>query len=340
MNKIACMMRHCLFLCLLLTTLSAAMAVEPAAPLTAAQSRPRIYANLEYASVGLHSMRMDLYVPPGAKSPPPVVIYIHGGDWMYGNRRRPRVLFLLERGFAVASIDYRLAPRFAFPTQIRDCRDAVAFLRANAPRYRIDPARIGVCGESAGGHLAALLGTAPDEKQFFGTRRGKLDCRVQAVCAISGPMDIEYLGGLADMVQDVIGKHPIQQLLGGTVDQKRDLARLASPIRHVGPDDPPFLLVIGQKDWVVPPILGRQMHQALLDAGVRSELHEIPEMGHDMQAIWTDQTRTWVGDFFVQNLIDPPPTTQPTTRAVPKANALHDVDGPAGQNHDDRQRDQ
>lgn len=139
MSRIGGMMRQSLFLSVLLMTMSLARAGDSAATLPALQSRPRIYANLEYASVGLHSMRMDLYVPPGAKSPPPVVIYIHGGDWMYGDRRRPPVLFLLERGFAVASIDYRLAPRFAFPTQIRDCRDAVAFLRTNGRSYRINP---------------------------------------------------------------------------------------------------------------------------------------------------------------------------------------------------------
>lgn len=305
-----------LSLAVVLITLSVAMARDPVAPSAASPARPRIYANVEYASAGLQSMRMDLYVPAGAKSPVPVVVYIHGGDWMYGDRRQPPVLFLLDKGIAVASIDYRLAPRFRFPTQIRDCRDAVAFLRTNARNYRIDPARIGVCGESAGGHLAALLGTAPEEKQFIGTRGAKVDCRVQAVCSISGPMDIEYLGGMGDMVQDVIGEHPIHQLLGGTVDAKRDLARLASPIRHVTPDAPPFLLVIGQKDWVVLPILGQRMHKALLDAGVSSQLHEIPDMGHDMQAIWTDQTRTRVADFFVDNLINPRPTTRPATRAA------------------------
>lgn len=312
-----------LFLMMLSIATARTGARDPVAPPATPQGRPRIYAGVEYASAGMQSMRMDLYVPAGAKSPPPVVIYIHGGDWMFGGRRQPPVLFLLDKGFAVASIDYRLAPKFRFPTQIRDCRDAVAFLRTSARAYHIDPARIGVCGESAGGHLAALLGTAPDERQFVGTRgggtgagKGNVDCRVQAVCSISGPMDIEYLGGMADMVQDVIGEHPIHQLLGGTVDQKRDLARLASPIRHVTASAPPFLLVIGQKDWVVLPILGRQMHKALLDAGAESQLHEIPDMGHDMRAIWTDQTREWVADFFVQNLLNPRPTTGPTTPAV------------------------
>lgn len=320
---------HVSLFLIMLSVTAMAQARDPVVPPAAPQARPRIYAGVEYASAGMQSMRMDLYVPAGAKSPPPVVIYIHGGDWMFGSRRRLPVLFLLDKGFAVASIDYRLAPKFRFPTQIRDCRDAVAFLRSTARTYHIDPARIGVCGESAGGHLAALLGTAPDEKQFVGTRgggaggagkgagKGNVDCRVQAVCSISGPMDIEYLGGMADMVQDFIGEHPIQQLLGGTTEQKRDLARLASPIRHVTADAPPFLLVIGEKDWVVPPILGRQMHKALVDAGAESQLHEISGMGHDMRAIWTDQTREWVADFFVQNLINPRPTTKPTTQVAP-----------------------
>lgn len=136
---------------LMLLSVATARARAAVAPPPGPKAAPRIYAGVEYASAGMQSMRMDLYVPAGAKSPPPVVIYIHGGDWMFGDRRRPPVLFLLDKGFAVASIDYRLAPKFRFPTQIRDCRDAVAFLRTSARTYHIDPARIGVCAVSRPG---------------------------------------------------------------------------------------------------------------------------------------------------------------------------------------------
>jgi acetyl esterase/lipase len=277
---------------------------------------PKVYRAIRYAQTGGGSLLLDLYLPPNASSPIPAVLYIHGGDWMFGNRTRPPVLFLLEHGIGVVSIDYRLAPRNRFPAQIQDCRDALVYLRENARRYGIDPQRQGLIGESAGGHLAALLATAPDEKGFVGTRKGTTIPRVQAVCSVSGPMDIEYLGELADMVEEVIGKHPIQQLLGGKVEQKRSLAYLASPIRHITPETPPFLLVYGDQDFVVPPILNRDMYKALRAAGVEAESHEVKGMAHDMLGIWTSEVRQEITSFFRHHLMESSASTRPATRAA------------------------
>ena len=268
---------------------------------------------LAYAQAGSRPLLLDLYLPPKALTPVPVVIYIHGGDWMFGDRSAPPVLFLLDYNLAVASIDYRLAPRNRFPTQIQDCRDALVFLRDDAKRLGIDPSRIGVMGESAGAHLAALLATAPDDKQFVGTRKTPLAPPVQAACCISGPMDIEYLGDLADLAQNSIGRHPIQQLLGGTTDQKRPLARLASPIRHITQNTPPFLLIFGDRDLVVLPILNRDMCAALQAAKIPVQTHEIQGLGHDMIAIWTPEVCQQVATFFHHQLLKSPATTHRTT---------------------------
>lgn len=274
---------------------------------------PRVYRAIPYAQAGSRSLLLDLYLPLDTRSPVPVVVYIHGGDWMFGDRTSPPVLFLRDHNMAVASIDYRLAPRSWFPAQIQDCRDALVFLRDNAKRFGIDPQRMGVMGESAGGHLAALLATAPDEAQFVGTRKTPASPRVRALCSVSGPMDIEYLGCLADMVDGVIGRHPIQQLLGGTIEQKRSLARLASPIQHITPDTPPSLLIFGDQDYVVPPILNREMDKALQAAGVEVRTYEVKGMAHDMIAIWTPEVRQHVADFFVEHLANTPAATRPST---------------------------
>lgn len=269
-----------------------------------------IVRDLTYTRTAAGRLLLNLHMPPSADGPVPVVLYIHGGDWMFGNRKHAAGAFLTQYGIAVASIDYRLAPRSRFPAQAKDCRDALLFLYKNAKRYKLDPERIGVMGESAGGHLAALLATALDEPQFIGAYRENPAPRIKAMCSISGPMDIAYLGAMGDFAEDLIGRHPIQQLLGGRVKDKLQLANLASPIRHVSADDPPALLIYGEKDFVVPPILAKDMHTALMKAGVESSLYMVPQMGHDMVNIYDATTRDQIAGFF-QRLLLGYPTTRP-----------------------------
>lgn len=298
-------MHHMRWLALLLLALLAA-------PLRAADYQR--YPDLIYTRVGQTVLRLELYVPK-TLSPPPLVLYIHGGDWMFGHKRLWPPLFVLDHGFALASIDYRLAPRARFPAQIQDCRDALVFLHDNASRYHFDASQIGVMGESAGGHLAALLATASDERTFDGSIKPKGDApRISAAVSISGPMDLEILGDLGEMVEDAIGRNPIQNLLGGRMKDKRALAQLASPIRHVTPDDPPMLLIYGELDLIVPPIQAQQMQESLENAGVSVETLAIAGLGHDMPAIWHTQAPAHIACFFEDCLIrHKPPATRPAT---------------------------
>ncbi len=283
-----------------------------AAPILAADYQR--YPDLIYTRIGQTVLRLDLYIPK-TSSPPPLILYIHGGDWMFGHKRLWPPLFLLGHGFALASIDYRLAPHARFPAQIQDCRDALVYLHDNASRYHFDASQIGALGESAGGHLAALLATASDEKAFDGSRKPKGTVpRLSAVVSISGPMDLENLGDLGDMLEDTVGRNPIQNLLGGRMKDKRTLAQLASPIRHVTPDDPPMLLVCGEQDIVVPSFQAQQMQEALENAGVPVETLPIAGIGHDMPAIWHSQAPDHIARFFEDCLIHHrPPATKPTT---------------------------
>src|SRR5205823_8686811 len=111
---------------------------------------------------------LDLYRPPKAEGPVPLVIWVHGGGWQNGDKSRTPALDLLARGYAVASINYRLSQHAPFPAQIHDCKAAVRFLRAHAAEYRLDPDRVGAWGMSAGGHLVALLGTSDGVKELEG----------------------------------------------------------------------------------------------------------------------------------------------------------------------------
>ena len=167
-------------------------------PVVAAQPpRPKppdgtkVLANLEYVPGGHERQRLDLYVPAEADAPLPVIVWIHGGAWLGGSKEMgvPALPFV-GKGYAVASINYRLSQHAVFPAQIEDCKAAIRWLRANARTYNLNAGRIGVWGASAGGHLVALLGTSGGVEDFDG-KGGNADrsSRVQAVVDFFGPTD-------------------------------------------------------------------------------------------------------------------------------------------------------
>jgi acetyl esterase/lipase len=224
--------------------------------------------------------KLDLYVPK-SDTPLPLVIWVHGGGWEGGSKNGAGPsLDLLRKGYAVASINYRLSRHAVFPAQIEDCQDAVRWLRSNAKEYNLDPEHFGAWGASAGGHLVALLGTTDDAA--FPTRvAGKqCSCGVQAVCDWFGPSDFLHWGKLSLENPGTPAANPITRLLGGGVVEKQDLARRASPITYVSKTSAPFLILHGEKDGLVPLQQGESLYEALKKAGVDSTLHVIKGNGH------------------------------------------------------------
>jgi len=220
---------------------------------------------LLFASPQGHDLYMDLYVPRTVR-PAPVVVWIFGGSWKYGsNGYHLNLRDLTAFGIAVASIQYRLSGTAKYPAQLEDCEAAVQWLRANGARYGIDPHRIGASGESAGGHLAALLGTVEGAPA------------IRAVCALYPPTDLVALGRKYERPD-----HPsdIDKLLGGPIEQNLALARAASPVYHVTSSSPPFLIIHGAKDTLVPVAQSRELQRRLVQAGVRSRLIVVPDKGH------------------------------------------------------------
>ena len=257
----------------------------------------KAHRDLEYAKAGEQALLLDLYVPENAPKPLPVVVWIHGGGWRGGDKRNCRSLRMTARGYAAASVNYRLSQDATFPAQIHDCKAAIRYLRANAAKYGLDPKRIGVWGSSAGGHLVALLGTSGDVKQLEG-KLGNQDqsSRVQAVCDWFGPTDLASLGGRA-----IPGwrRNPVALLLGGPPAEKKDLAEQGSPITHVTKDDPPFLIMHGDRDRVVPTAQSQLLHDALKAAGVASTLQVVEGAGHGFGGAEIDKA---VQDFFDKHL--------------------------------------
>jgi len=210
-----------------------------------------------FAHVYSKPLYLDLVLPDNVdKEKPPLVVFIHGGSWSAMTRRDNAVIvpWLADHGFAVATIDYRLAPDAIFPSQVHDCKGAIRWLRAHAEDYGYDASRVGVAGESAGGHLAVMLGVTGGIEELEGDVGGNLDrsSRVQAVVDYYGPMDFILRSQNQPEKTEKPGS-PVHLLLGQPVNKDQDLARFASPAFHVTEDDAPLLIFQGDKDNKVLP---------------------------------------------------------------------------------------
>ena len=243
----------------------------------------KLLRDVEYAKVGEKSLALDLYLPDHpAGTKMALVIWVHGGAWRAGSKNPTPAVALLRDGLAVASISYRFSQAAKFPAQINDCKGAVRFLRANAAKYGLDPNAFGAWGSSAGGHLVALMGTAGDANDLEGDVGGNVgvSSHVQAVCDFFGPTDFLAMKGLAGTIQHMSADSPESQLLGVPVAEIPALARKASPTTYVSKDDPPFLIVHGDRDMTVPYQQSELLHEALTRAGVASELYIVKGAGH------------------------------------------------------------
>lgn len=239
--------------------------------------------DLAYVTDGDANQRLDLLVPPppdGGTSPLPLIVWIHGGGWEQGSYHQNPARAMAARGYAVASIGYRLSSQAKYPAQIEDCKAAVRWMRAHAAEYGIDPGRIGVWGASAGGHLAALLGTTAREKRFEVGENLDQSSAVRCVIDSFGPSDFLHWGDPPAPASYDTANTPLARLLGGKVADHEELARLASPVSFVDKDSAPFLILHGEKDPIVPVQQSVVLDAALRKAGVESTLVIVPGGGH------------------------------------------------------------
>ena len=256
---------------------------QPLPPARPGAGGTRLLLGVPYAALpGVRPLELDLVLPPRTGEPVPVVVYLHGGGWRLGSRRSAGPAYsgadpspferLAQAGIAVASADYRLSGEATWPAQLHDAKAAVRWLRARAGDLGIDPERIAAWGESAGGHLAALLGLTEDDAALEGdVGITGTPSRVSAVVAWYAPTDLAGLA--ADVGADPTDPATREaQLLGAPVPDVPDLAAQASPVTHVSPGAPPFLLLHGAADRFIPPVQSERLHRALVEAGVEAEL--------------------------------------------------------------------
>jgi acetyl esterase/lipase len=259
-----------------------------------------VYENVDGGSNGL---KLDLYVPNVAEKSP-LVLFIHGGGWKGGDRKRCQLAWLAEHGYAVASIDYRLSAEALFPAQIHDCKGALRWLRlpAHGEKYGYNADRVIVAGTSAGGHLAALLGVTGGVDELEGSTAGfeEQSSRVQGIIDYFGPTDF-ILRSKHQPSKTDRANGSVYQLLGGPVPEKQALARLASPAHHVSEDDPPLLMIHGENDETVYLRQSKRMLDVYEEAGLDVQLHIEPGKGHGWKGP-SEVERQLVLDFLEKHL--------------------------------------
>ncbi len=266
--------------------------------------------NLEYARIDSTPMMLDLRIPDGS-GPWPVIVYLHSGAWVTGARTGGPAIRQASRGYAVASIDYPLAPEFVWPAQIEACKAAVRWLRANAARYQLDPERIGVFGTSAGGHLAAVLGTSGDVPNLEGVELGnpQYSSRVKAVIDLYGPTDLLKIEEQKLPCYGPLSANspymPPSLLMGCPIQQCMDKTMTASPMTYISHDDPPFLIVQGMLDCLVPWQQSQELYDALRANGTPVQLYLLPTAQHADSQFSDQEHAQIVSDFLDQYLRGP-----------------------------------
>jgi acetyl esterase/lipase len=229
------------------------------------------FIDLAYATVS-PAQKLDLYLPQG-RGPFPVVVLVHGGGFMFGDKADPPSKSgtdqLLERGFAVANVNYRLSAEAKAPAQIWDVKTAVRWLRAHAQEFHLNPARFGAWGGSAGGSLVAMLGTSYGVAAVDGAELGcpNESSQIQAVVDWFGPIDFlkmdEQFAAFPDAQTHNAANSPESVLIGAPVQTRPDLAKLVNAITYISPSAAPFLIQHGTADRNVPPQQSQMLYDAL-----------------------------------------------------------------------------
>jgi acetyl esterase/lipase len=243
------------------------------------------YRDLAYVTDGHQRQKLDLYLPEQGENRP-LLIWIHGGAFRMGSKEGssddPLPFDYLARGYALASINYRLSQHALFPAQIQDCKAAVRWLRTHAARFKLDPDRFLAWGPSAGGHLATMLGTAGQVTGFDVGENLHVSSRVQAVVDYFGPTDFLQMDSqrLPDGQIHDAPDSPESQLVGGPIQENKEKVARANPITYVTVYAPPFLIVHGDQDPLVPCQQSVLLAQALQKAGIDVTFYTVNGAGH------------------------------------------------------------
>lgn len=266
------------------------------------------YSNITYANDTLKKHLLDIYLPPNPSKNLPLVVWFHGGAWMLNDKyadmgyMKNTVKGFIDSGYALASIDYRHSTQAIFPAQIRDCNQAIEFLFQNAAKYHIDKNRIAVIGFSAGGHLASLLALSNNNhvKDFYPPGISP-HFKIKVVLDFYGPSDFIMLATNPDTSVNN-ERNPVSILLGAMPVDRPDLAKHASPVTYIDKEDPPFLIVQGEKDESVPNTESKILSSWLTLSGVKNKLIIVPGAPHYGEMFDAEYIRKDVFNFLAKYL--------------------------------------
>ncbi|UOO81682.1 alpha/beta hydrolase [Uruburuella testudinis] len=312
-----------LALCALLTAACAAPTAIPApantpSKRTRAMTTPpiplpeqtRVFKDIIYKNVNGTDLKLDLYLPAQADKPTPLIVWVHGGAWMRGDKadfppRNSRLAAaLLSEGYALASVSYRLSGQAAFPAPIQDLNDALAYLWAHAGQYGFDRDNIAIAGRSAGAHLALLAATANAQLPADFISSSQAPFHIRAAVGFFGIYDLPLMGEQKNST----AASPESRLLGGTPAALPQTARAASPVSYVGPHTPPVILLHGTDDRQAPVDQSRVLQQRLNQSGIANEIIIVEGARHGDPVFDTEPYVAQVVDFFQRHL---KPSPQP-----------------------------
>ena len=231
----------------------AAWAQITAIGFTAAADSWNLKKDIPFAQVNGRPIHLDIYTPQ-KKPRNGVIVWIHGGAWRRGSKENPPILALVEKGWPVASIEYRLSGEARFPAQMHDIKAAIRFLRAQQKQYGLRADRIFIFGSSAGGHLAALAGVANgvEELEGFATDYADQSSDIQGIVSLYGASNLTTILDQSTPHGLSVRVPALELLIGGRPEDVPSVAQLASPVFHVDEDDPPLLLIHGDQDPQMP----------------------------------------------------------------------------------------
>ncbi len=268
----------------------------------AAVAAPRVQRDIPFARVGESELRLDLYLPQGTAVG--VIVWVHGGAWRAGSRASVDLVGLTERGWAVASVDYRLSPVARFPAQAHDIKAAIRHLRAHATEHGYPPSRVVIAGSSAGAHLAALVGVSNGNAQLEGNVGPDLQqsSDVQAIVSLFGASNLTSILSQSTPHGLDVRAPALELLLGARPDAAPELARLASPVFHVDGKDPPLLLLHGDQDNQMPINQSHELQGAYEKLGLPVRMVVMHGSGHGGPAFTSAESLTLIDEFLRRQL--------------------------------------
>jgi acetyl esterase/lipase len=261
--------------------------------------------DITFATVDGHELMLDLYLPAGVDTPP-LLVWVHGGAWRAGSRKGVNAIDVTRAGFAIASVSYRLSTIAAFPAQVYDIKGAIRYLRAHSADYGYDATKIGIMGSSAGAHLAALVAVTNGSKEHEGTVGGNRDTSsdVQALVSYFGASNLLSILDQSTPFGLGVRVPALELLFGGPIEEKQDLARLASPVFYVDAGDPPMFLLHGDQDPQMPINQTHELHGAAKAQGLDAHFEVVHGAGHGGESFFDAERTHHVTEFLSRYLVE------------------------------------